>query len=119
MASGVIGDTSFPVGLPGPLAGTPEPVLIAIGVVVAVVLLIRIWSRLHRAARQGRLKSSEVDPTKLPLTDFMREGHPGDPINLVVIGTDSQMGAAFASAGWYRADEINLITSIRIMLDAI
>src|SRR6185437_15921562 len=128
MASGVIGDISFPGSLPPALASLPEPVLIALGVVIVLILLtllvlvvrvVRIWRRLHAAGHEGRVKSFEVDPTKLPLTDFMREGHPGDPINLVVIGSDSQLGAAFASAGWYRADEITLITSIRIMFDAI
>jgi LssY C-terminus len=110
------------------LVGLLGGVLVAVGVVVAVVVLVllvlivrvlRIWRRLHNAARQGRVISSEVDPTKLPLTDFMREGHPGDPVNLVLIGNDSQVGAAFASAGWYRADEITLVTSMRIMFDSI
>lgn len=110
------------------LAGLLGVVLVGVGGVVAIVVLVllvlivrvvRIWRRLHNAARQGRVISSEVDPTKLPLTDFMREGHPGDPVNLVLIGNDSQVGAAFASSGWYRADEITLVTSMRIMFDSI
>ncbi len=128
MASSVVGDVSFPIGLPPALASLPQPALIALGVVVALVLLTllvlvvrvaRIWRKLHKAGHQGRVTSSEVDPTKLPQTDFRRDGHPGDPVNLVVIGSESQLGAAFASAGWYRADEISLITSIRIMFDAL
>lgn len=128
MASGVSGDASFPVGLPPALAVLPEPLLIALGVVVVVVLLallvfvvrvVRIWRRLHTSGRQGRVTSSGIDPAKLPQTDFMRNGHPGDPVNLVVIGSDSQLGAAFASAGWYRADEITLVTSLRIAFDSI
>jgi hypothetical protein len=128
MASGVISDVSFPVGLPPALAGLPQPVLIALGVVVAVVLLallaflvrvVRIWRRLHTAGHQGRVSSAGIDPTKLPQTDFRRDGHPSDPVNLVVIGTDSQLGAAFASAGWYRADEITFVTSLRITFDSL
>jgi hypothetical protein len=128
MASGVSGDVSFPVSLPPALAGLPEPALLALGVVVVVVLLallaflvrvVRIWRRLHKAARQGRERSSAIDPAKLPQTDFMRNGHPGDPVNLVVTGSDSQLGAAFASAGWYRADEITFVTSLRIAFDSI
>src|SRR5262249_5138493 len=128
MASSVIGDATFPVNLPPVLANLPGPMLVAIGVLVTLVVvtllvllvrLMRIWRRLPKAAQQGRRRSLAVDPAQLPLTDFMREGHPGDPINLVVIGTDSQLGAAFASAGWYRADEITVITSLRIMFDTI
>jgi hypothetical protein len=128
MASSVVGNVPFPVSLPPALATLPEPVLIALGVALALVLLalilfavrvVRIWRRLHIASHQGRLRSLDIDPSKLPRTDFRRDGHPSDPINLVVIGSDSQMGAAFASAGWYRADEITLITSLRIAFDSI
>src|SRR5262245_27696059 len=128
MASGVAGDVSFPVGLPPALASLPQPAVIALGVIVALTLLtllvlavrlVRIWRRLHKAARHGRTVSLAIDPSKLPSTDFMRDGRPGDPVNLVVIGSDSQLGAAFASAGWYRADEITLCTSLRIMFDSI
>ena len=36
-----------------------------------------------------------------------------------VVGTASQLGLAFANAGWYRADEITLVTSWRISVDAV
>ena len=55
----------------------------------------------------------------MPLTTFNRYGDPGDPINMQIRGTDGQIGAAFASAGWYRADEIDFITSARISIDSI
>jgi hypothetical protein len=35
------------------------------------------------------------------------------------VGTDGQIGAAFAAAGWYRADEIDLVTSVRICADSV
>jgi hypothetical protein len=53
------------------------------------------------------------------VTSFNRYGQPGDPVNVECIGTDGQVGAAFAAAGWYRADEIDLVTSARICVDSV
>jgi len=53
------------------------------------------------------------------LTTFNRAGQPGDPINMQIIGSDGQLGASFVAAGWYRADEIDLVTSARISADSI
>jgi hypothetical protein len=55
----------------------------------------------------------------LLLTTFNHSGNPGDPTNIQICGTDGQIGAAFASAGWYRADEIDFITTARICKDSI
>ena len=44
---------------------------------------------------------------------------PGDPLNVRVVANEFQLGAAFAEAGWYRADEITLITSLRIAIDSL
>jgi hypothetical protein len=55
----------------------------------------------------------------MPLTTVTRAGSPGDPINIQFVGTDGQIGAAFAAAGWYRADEIDLVTSVRICADSV
>jgi hypothetical protein len=54
-----------------------------------------------------------------PLTTFNRAGLPGDPLNMQITGTDGQLAASFGSAGWYRADEIDLVTSIRISVDSV
>ena len=75
--------------------------------------------RLHESASAGRATSATVAPTEQPLTSFNRYGQPGDPINFECVGTDGQIGAAFAAAAWYRADEIDLITSARISVDSV
>jgi len=54
-----------------------------------------------------------------PLTNFTRDGVPSDPLNIRVVGSAGQLAAAFAWAGWYRADEIDLVTSLRIIIDAV
>jgi hypothetical protein len=75
--------------------------------------------KLRHASHAGRAASANLSSTGMPLTTFNRYGDLGDPINMQICGTDGQIGAAFASAGWYRADEIDFITSARISVDSI
>jgi hypothetical protein len=58
-------------------------------------------------------------PDSPPRTCFNHKGRDGDPVNVQMVGSDRQIAAAFGSAGWYRADEIDLITSARISVDSI
>ncbi len=69
--------------------------------------------------RPGREASASVSSSATPLTTVNRHGMAGDPINMQILGTAGQIGAAFASAGWYRADEIDFVTSVRISADSI
>ena len=96
--------------------------LLSISIVIILALLALVHILLTRrkmlhASRPGRAISAEVSSTGMPLTTFNRYGDPGDPINLQICGKDGQIGAAFASAGWYRADELDFITSARISID--
>ncbi len=86
---------------------------------LALIRILLIRRKMHHASRPGRAISSEVSSTGMPLTSFNRYGDPADPVNIQICGTDGQIGAAFASAGWYRADEIDFITSARISIDSI
>lgn len=47
------------------------------------------------------------------------DGIPGDPINVGLVGTRSEIVAAFAAAGWDPADAITLRSSIDIVLSVI
>ena len=42
------------------------------------------------------------------------DGLPGDPVNIVLMGTLSQLRAAFAIAGWTEADRLGLASSWRM-----
>ena len=97
-----------------------------LGVFIVIILpllaLAHILStrrKLRRASHRGRHVSASVSSNGTPLTTVNRNGNPGDPINMQISGTDGQIGAAFGSAGWYRADEIDFITSARISIDSI
>jgi LssY C-terminus len=117
----------FPVELPDQLAGLPTVAIIAIDIglalIIALIVLfigrwIRAGRRLRRATKEGRQASAKLEE-RIPQTCFRRTGVPGDPLNVRVVATEAQLGAAFAAAGWYRADEITLITALRIAIDSL
>jgi LssY C-terminus len=52
---------------------------------------------------------------RLPRFTITGDGLPGDPINLVLIGTRQQLRDAFAAAGWSEADPLGLTSSWRMV----
>ena len=104
------------------VVGIVVAAVVVVGVAVARVLSAR--RRLHHAGRGGREVSAATQTVSAsanahPLTTFNREGHVGDPLNMQIVGSNGQLGASFAAAGWYRADEIDLVTSTRISVDSV
>lgn len=67
---------------------------------------------LPRAVRMG-LKI--VHRKRVPRYTITGDGLPGDPVNLVLIGTFRQLQAAFAIAGWSEADRLSLASSWRMV----
>jgi hypothetical protein len=53
-------------------------------------------------------------PAALPATTVTKFGTPGDPVNLVLVGTRPQLLAAFRAAGWSVADPVTVRSSVRI-----
>jgi LssY C-terminus len=47
------------------------------------------------------------------------DGHPGDPINVALVGSDAEVVRGMAAAGWFPADPITLATSVRIVADSV
>jgi len=48
---------------------------------------------------------------RVPRYTITGDGLPGDPVNLVLIGTLDELRAAFATAGWSKADRLGLKSS--------
>ena len=93
-------------------------IILFILLLIFIIRVLRTLVRLRHASERGRqVSAAESGPN--PLTNFSRNGAPSDPLNVRVTATGAQLAAAFAAAGWYRADEIALITSVRITVDAI
>jgi hypothetical protein len=51
----------------------------------------------------------------VPRFTITGDGLPGDPINLVLIGTHQQLQSAFTTAGWSEADRLGLASSWRMV----
>ncbi len=96
-------------------------VVVAVVLLAILVLLIRVVRtarHLHELSREGRHASASQHGSN-PVTSFNRSGEASDPVNVKITASSGQLAAAFAAAGWYRADEIDLITSARISFDSI
>jgi LssY C-terminus len=52
---------------------------------------------------------------RVPSFTITGDGLPGDPVNVVLIGTSRQLHDAFAVSGWSEADRLNLASSWRMI----
>jgi hypothetical protein len=100
-----------------------DAILLLAGITIIIITAVVVWRILSlarrievandEADRQGmRLSAAAGGPN--PLTSFSRFGTLGDPLNLKVIGNADQIITAFSAAGWYRADRIRLLSSVRL-----
>jgi LssY C-terminus len=99
--------------------GVAVAALIVVLLLVFVGLVARAYGRLRRDTREGRKASAGLPDGGLPQVSVNHKGRPGDPVNVELVGTVGQVAAAFAAASWYRADEIDLVTSVRIAVDSV
>ena len=75
---------------------------------VALTYVIAAYVILPRAVRTS-LKV--LQRKHVPRYTITGDGLPGDPVNLVLKGTRTQLNAAFAAAGWREADRLTLLSS--------
>jgi LssY C-terminus len=47
------------------------------------------------------------------------DGHPGDPVNIGLVGDEAELVRAMAAAGWYPANPITVESSVRIAADTV
>lgn len=85
-------------------------VLILSWLVIAYLALPLLWRRKEKAVAATAPASTE----KLPRTSTTPSGIPGDPINLVFVGSQAQLVKAMLAAGWHPADPITLKSSLEI-----
>ena len=81
-------------------------------VALAVTYGIAAYVILSRSVRMG-LKI--LQRKRVPRYTITGDGLPGDPVNLVLTGTVGQLHAAFAIAGWSKADRLGLRSSWRMV----
>jgi len=79
---------------------------------VALTYAIAAYVILPRAVRIG-LKVLQYK--RVPRYTITADGLPGDPVNLVLVGTLAQLRAAFTRADWTQADALTLRSSWRMV----
>jgi LssY C-terminus len=79
---------------------------------LAVTYGIAAYVILPYAVRMGLMI---LQHRRVPRYTTTGDGLPGDPVNLVLIGTHDALHAAFAAAGWSVADKLNLASSWRMV----
>lgn len=84
------------------------PLVLALGLSYGVAAYVI----LPRAVRMG-LKI--LQRKRVPSFTTTGDGLPGDPVNLVLIGTLVELRTAFATVGWSEADRLGLVSSWRMV----
>jgi len=78
---------------------------------LSLTYVVAAYVILPRAVRMG-LKV--LKRRRVPSYTVTGDGLPGDPVNFVLIGTLTQLRAAYAAAGWSEADRLGLASSWRM-----
>jgi hypothetical protein len=85
--------------------------------ICALIALMALWLLTSYLVAPGCWKlylSRHPSLANAPRITTTGAGIAGDPLNLYVIGTESDLVSAFLAAGWYPADPITLRSSLRI-----
>jgi hypothetical protein len=80
-------------------------VVVLVYLAVAYLLLPGLW-RLYA----HRHPSFE----EIPRITYTGDGHPGDPLNVALIGTETEVKKIMLAAGWYPADPLTLRSCLKI-----
>src|SRR6201988_1423430 len=80
------------------------PWILAVGVTYGIAAYIV----LPRAIRMG---VKVLQSKRVPSYTVTGDGLPGDPVNVVLVGTLQQLREAFAALGWSEADRLSLASS--------
>jgi hypothetical protein len=78
--------------------------------VVAYLVMPLLWR--HYARRHPALDD-------VPGITLTADKHPGDPINVALIGSEENLESIMQAAGWFRADPLGLKSDLRIAADTV
>src|SRR4051794_28948073 len=84
--------------------------VVAVYLVLAYLLMPALWVRY--AKRHPALDD-------LPDITYTHDDHPGDPINVALIGSEDDLKAIFKSAGWFAADALGVRSDLKIAADTV
>jgi hypothetical protein len=78
--------------------------------VAAYIIVPKLWV-LHFRRHPFLAQSARLTQTG--------DGHPGDPINIALVGSEAEIVRGMTAAGWFPADPITLASSVRIAADTV
>ena len=84
--------------------------LLAVWAVVSYVVVPMIWKEyFHQHSKL--LEAPRITQTA--------DGHPGDALNIAIVGTEAEVIRALTAVGWFPADPITFESSVRIVVDSV
>jgi LssY C-terminus len=84
------------------------PWIVALGLTYAVAAYVIL-------PRVVRMSLKILQRQSIPGFTITGDGMPGDPVNIVLVGTAEQLHNAFAATGWFTADPLGTASSWRMM----
>lgn len=84
--------------------------ILAVYFVVAYLIVPQVWKG------YARHHPSFDDSPRITKTG---DDHPGDPLNVALVGTEEQVKQAMLGAGWFAADALGLKSDLRIGVDTV
>jgi hypothetical protein len=85
-------------------------VALSVYLVVAYLVMPALWKRYER-------RHPALDDT--PGVTQTGDGHPGDPINVAIIGSEAEVQSIMKAAGWFPADPLGLKSDLKIAADTV
>ena len=84
--------------------------ILLVWAIAAYLIVPRLW------LRHFRRHPFFTQPDRLTQTG---DGHPGDPVNIGLVGSEGDVVRAMAAASWFPADPITFTSSVRIAADTV
>ena len=107
-------DSALPPSRPRTLAGARVAIGLAVGAVVYVVVAYALMPALWRRYAH---RHPAIDET--PGITTTGDDHPGDPINVALIGSEADLKRIMQAAGWFFADPLGLKSDLKIAADTV
>lgn len=102
------------VGEPGPSRRRVRwrrfSLLVAAWAIAAYLIAPRLWELYFR---------EHPDYAQAEHITHTSDGHPGDPINLALVGSEVELVGGMSAAGWVRAEALGLDADLRIAADSV
>jgi LssY C-terminus len=94
---------------------------LTIGLIGTAVLLVLWLAVAYLVAPFAWMEHEKHHPSfaESPRTTKLKDGHPGDPLNVALIGTEAQVKAIMTAAKWYEAAPLALKSDLKIAADTV